>query len=293
MTNAFLPRSRLILSRKNYEGCIPGTFTASLLQPSPSTVPITSHLTSSDPPQRSEEWFTLRRDKLTTSTFSTALGFWKGNRRSELWHQKVFAPGSIALEVAAVAAMNWGIANELAAIEQYKSMTGHDVSFLGFAVHTEAESGWLGASPDGLVGCYPNAGILEVKCPYNKGKPELGLPWQAVPYYYMPQVQGQMEIMDRDWVDLYCWMPNGSALFRVLRDREYWRLMHSMLRDFWWGNVVPARQALLMENEEEAKSFEPKARHELTGIMIGRSRKLAEKAIMLCRDIGGQVEFFV
>ncbi|KAK8950102.1 hypothetical protein KSP40_PGU018378 [Platanthera guangdongensis] len=186
----------------------------------------------------------LRRDKLTTSDFSTALGFWKGSRRSALWHQKVFALRPDSLEEAAAAAMNWGTGNEAAAIERYRSMTGNDDSFQGFAVSAETGSGWLGASPDRLVGCHPDVGILEVKCPYNKGRPELGSPWKTASYYYMPQVQGQMEIMDRDLVGLYCWMPNWSALFRMFRDREYWGLMHGMLRDFWWGSVVPARQAV-------------------------------------------------
>ncbi|KAK8963346.1 hypothetical protein KSP40_PGU011299 [Platanthera guangdongensis] len=171
----------------------------------------------------------LRRDKLTTSDFNTTLGFWKGNRRSALWHQKVFAPQPDSLEEAAAAAMNWGTGNEAAAIERYRSMTGNDESFQGFAVSAETGSRWLGASPDGLVG------ILEVKCPYNKGRSELGSPWKTASYYYMPQVQGQMEIMDRDWVDLYCWMPNWSVLFRMFRDGEYWGLMHGMLRDFWGG----------------------------------------------------------
>ncbi|KAK8933656.1 hypothetical protein KSP39_PZI015662 [Platanthera zijinensis] len=249
---------------------------------------------SSGPPQRSEEWFMLRRNRLTTSVFSNALGFWyrNGNDRSALWHQKVFAPRPVAFEEAAAAAMNWGEANEAAAIERYRSMTGNDVSFLGFAVPAETGSGWLGASPDGLLGCHPDAGILEVKCPFNKGWPELGSPWETMPYYYMPQVQGQMEIMDREWVDLYCWMPNGSALFRVFRDREYWGLMHGMLRDFWWGSVVPARQAVAAEGEAAAMSYEPEARHELTGRMIGMSKKLAEKVAMVWRDVGGRVEFF-
>ncbi|KAK8966881.1 hypothetical protein KSP40_PGU015403 [Platanthera guangdongensis] len=123
-----------------------------------------------------------------------------------------------------------GTRNKAAAIERYRSMTRNDVSFQGFAVSVETGSGWLDASPDGLVGCHPDAEILEVKCPYNKGRSELGSSWKTTSYYYMSQVQGQMEIMDRDWVDLYCWMPNGSVLFRVFRDREYWGLMHRMQR---------------------------------------------------------------
>jgi len=113
-----------------------------------------------------------------------------------------------------------------------------------------------------------------------------------MPYYYMPQVQGQMEIMDREWVDLYCWTPNGSTLFRVVRDREYWELMHGILKEFWWGNIVPARESMLLGKEVEARAYEPKPKHELTGLVIGRSRKLAAEARMLCRDIGGHVEFF-
>ncbi|KAF9602103.1 hypothetical protein IFM89_024870 [Coptis chinensis] len=40
---------------------------------------------------------------------------------------------------------------------------------------------------DGLLEGCPGGGVLEVKCPYNKGKPELGLPWETMPFYYMPQ----------------------------------------------------------------------------------------------------------
>lgn len=290
----------LLPSRKKFEGFTPRTFTSPSFQPSPSSpplfIPTTSPLAvsadlASSVPQRSEEWFALRKDRLTTSAFSTALGFWKGNRRSELWHEKVFA-SDVKFDDTAKAAMNWGVLKESSAIEQYKIITGRDVGFLGFAVHTEAKYGWMGASPDGLLECSPDSGILEVKCPYNKGKPELGLPWNAMPYYYMPQLQGQMEIMNRDWVDLYCWTPNGSSLFRVFRDRAYWELMHGILQEFWWGNVVPARNALLTGTEVDAKAYEPQPRHELTGLIIGRSRTLAAGSKLWCRDIAGHVEFF-
>ncbi|RLM73996.1 uncharacterized protein C2845_PM15G12360 [Panicum miliaceum] len=252
---------------------------------------VSSQLTSSDVAQRSEEWFALRKDKLTTSTFSTALGFWAGNRRAELWNEKVFGPVDIKLADTARSAMEWGTNHESVAIEQYTSITGKFVGTLGFAVHTEANSGWLGASPDGILGCEPDGGILEVKCPFNKGKPELALPWRAMPYYYMPQVQGLMEIMDRDWVELYCWTPNGSSLFRVPRDRAYWELIHEVLRDFWWGNVMPARELVILGKDAEARSFEPQPKHRLTNLVLFRSRKLASEAKLLCMDVGGHVEF--
>lgn len=189
-------------------------------------------------------------------------------------------------------AMEWGVLNEAAAIDRYKSITGREVSLLGFATHSEERFEWLGASPDGLLGCFLGGGILEVKCPYNKGKPEVALPWTTMPFYYMPQVQGQMEIMDRDWVDLYCWTPNGSTILRVCRDRGYWELIHGILREFWWENVVPAREALLMGKEEEANSYKPASTHRQTGLAIVKSLKLASEVKLSCREIAGHVEFF-
>ncbi|GFP94492.1 hypothetical protein PHJA_001593600 [Phtheirospermum japonicum] len=263
-----------------------------LVYPHPPFV-LNAHLTSSDAPQRSDEWFALRKDKLTTSTFSTALGMWKGNRRYELWHEKVYAPIEQPNEGSnKKGAMEWGVVNESVAIERYKSITGRDVGSLGFAVHSEERFDWIGASPDGLLGCFPGGGILEVKCPFNKGKPETMLPWSTMPFYYMPQVQGQMEVMDRDWVDLYCWTPNGSTIFRVCRERSYWELIHGILREFWWENVLPAREALLLGNEEEANSFKPTSTHKQTGLVIFKSLKLAGEAKLLCREIAGHVEFF-
>lgn len=259
----------------------------------PPSLVLTAHLKASVAPQRSEEWFALRKDKLTTSTFSTALGFWKGTRRPELWQEKVFTVDEqLTIEASKKHAMEWGVLNEAAAIERYKSITGRDVSSYGFAVHPQEQFNWVGASPDGLVGYFPDGGILEVKCPYNKGKPEVGLPWSKMPFYYMPQVQGQMEIMDRDWVDLYCWTPNGSTIFRVCRDRGYWELMYGVLHEFWWENVIPAREALVLGKVEEAKSYKPTSTHKQTGLVISRSLKLAGEVKLLCREIAGHVEYY-
>ncbi|KAK6930883.1 hypothetical protein RJ641_002676, partial [Dillenia turbinata] len=117
-------------------------------------------LSTSDLPPQSDEWFALRKDKLTTSTFNAAFGFWKRNCHFQLWHEKS------------------------AAIERYESITGLEVNSYGFAVHSNEQFDWLGASPNGLLGCFPDGGILEVKYPYNKGKPEIGLPWSTIPSFH-------------------------------------------------------------------------------------------------------------
>ncbi|CAN7053461.1 unnamed protein product [Brassica rapa subsp. trilocularis] len=258
--------------------------------PRSSLAAVSSHLSPSDIPQKSEEWFALRKDKLTTSTFSTALGFWKKNRRSELWHEKVYDSESPrVVEDSAKFAMNWGVQMESAAIERYKRIMGCEVGSMGFALHSQEQFHWLGASPDGVL----DVGILEVKCPYNKGKTETVLPWSKVPFYYMPQMQGQMEIMDREWVDLYCWTLNGSSVFRVMRDRSYWRIIYEVLREFWWENVIPARGALLLgKDDAEVKKYEPTSTHKLTGLAIAKSISLAAESKLVCREIADHVEFF-
>ncbi|KAM7251642.1 hypothetical protein ACFE04_023525 [Oxalis oulophora] len=249
------------------------------------------------PSQRSDEWFSLRRDKLTTSTFSTALGFWKGTHRTHLWNHKVFASHFHFFTYHQRRAMDWGLLNESAAIDRYKHITARQVSFLGFAVHPHEYFAWLGASPDGLLSASPHddhdgGGILEVKCPFNKGKPHTARAWSTVPFYYMPQVQGQMEILDREWVDLYCWTPNGSTIFRVWRDRSYWELIHGILREFWWENILPAREAMLLQRPKEAESYKPSSTHKQTGLAISKSIKLAKQTKLLCKEIGGLVQFY-
>ncbi|CAH2065959.1 unnamed protein product [Thlaspi arvense] len=254
-----------------------------------SSLLVSSHLSPSDIPQKSEEWFALRKDKLTTSTFSTALGFWKKNRRSELWHEKVYDSESRVVDDSARFAMNWGVQMEPAAIERYKRIMGCEVGSMGFALHSQEQLHWLGASPDGVL----DSGILEVKCPYNKGKTDTVLPWSKVPFYYMPQMQGQMEIMDREWVDLYCWTQNGSSVFRVVRDRSYWRIIHEVLREFWWENVIPAREALLLgKDDAEVRKYEPSSTHKRTGLAIAKSISLAAGSKLVCREIADHVEFF-
>lgn len=86
-------------------------------------------------------------------------------------------------------------------------------------------------------------GILEIKCPFNKGYPDEAVPPKKAIWYYMPQLQGLMDIFDREWCHLYVWTPrHGSVIFLILRDRQYWAACFDVLADFWWEKVVPARQ---------------------------------------------------
>ncbi|RDX74281.1 hypothetical protein CR513_45996, partial [Mucuna pruriens] len=182
-----------------------------------------------------KNWQTLRRNKLTASTFAAAIGFWR-RQRVQLWLEKIGAIEPFSGNLATC----WSNIKEEDALERYKLITGNTV------YDTHPEDNWLAASPDGVIDRLvlelPSRGVLEIKCPYFDGDISKAFPWSRIPIHYIPQAQGLMEILGRDWMDFYVWTPNGSSLFRLHRDAEYWDVMKIALSDFWWKHVQPARE---------------------------------------------------
>jgi YqaJ-like viral recombinase domain len=58
-------------------------------------------------------------------------------------------------------AIQWGIAHERDAIQEYETTKNVKVSEAGIFLH---KNGYLGASPDGLISVDK---ILEIKCPFK------------------------------------------------------------------------------------------------------------------------------
>ncbi|KAJ4824471.1 hypothetical protein Tsubulata_017039 [Turnera subulata] len=217
-----------------------------------------------------KNWQEKRRHKLTASTFAAAVGFWK-RRRTQLWLEKI---GAIE-PFAGCAGTWWTNVMEEEALQRYKVITGNSVLLPEFQVYggrnNNPEDSWLAASPDGVVvkNHYelPCRGVLEIKCPYIEGMDmETVKPWRSVPLHCIPQAQGLMEILDRDWMDLYVWTPAGSTLFRLYRDTEYWDALKMALSDFWWKHVVPAREICSIYKIDDPlfqlKEQRPASKHE-------------------------------
>ncbi|KAL0732851.1 hypothetical protein Bca4012_009061 [Brassica carinata] len=188
------------------------------------------------------------------------------------------------------AATCWTKIKELEALNRYHVLTGHDFVFPEFV--TCEEQDWLGASPDGdMYGLVKSNGMLEVKCPYGGG-----YPWKKVPWHYVPQAQGLMEIVGRDWLDLYCWTVNGSSLFRIERDSLFWGEMKPTLVDFWERHVVPGRDRFSDSSLEitdplvELVEFVPESRHERCNqILRGTERIMDNSCKRLFYEINGQI----
>ena len=161
-----------------------------------------------DTQQGTPAWFNARRGKLTASNFGAAAGVnpWCSRKKALREHL------GIDTFSGPPAACMWGTKNEKNAIKDYMVRTGNIVVAKGFYAHPD--HAWLGGSPDGLVG---DIGLIEVKCPFYKQ-----VPHTSIPLHYYCQVNGLMQILDREWCDYVSWTPTAMKIYRVYRDRELW-----------------------------------------------------------------------
>lgn len=110
---------------------------------------------------------------------------------------------------------------EMEASQLYELMTGNTVEKVGLCV----EQGY-GASSDRLVG---TDGLLEIKCP--KLSTHVGYLLKGeLPSDYFQQVQGQLLVTGRKWVDFLSYYPAMKPmLVRVERDDKFLALLEKEL----------------------------------------------------------------
>ncbi|KAL0397561.1 UNVERIFIED_CONTAM: hypothetical protein Scaly_0204500 [Sesamum calycinum] len=232
----------------------------------------------------------------TSFDFGTHLiGFWP-HGRARLWLEKIGAIEPFSGNLATC----WSNIKEEEALERYKLITGNTVSYPEFQVYGKKnpEDNWLAASPDGAVNSFiyglPTHGVLEIKCPFFGGDMSKAQPWKRVPLHYIPQAQGLMEILDRDWMDMYVWTVNGSSLFRLQRDVEYWNILKTALSDFWWKHVQPAKEicnnSVITNPLVELSSLRPAPKHELHRCIVYESKLLVDNSKLLMREIHGKLQ---
>ena len=168
--------------------------------------------------QRSEEWFAARLGLPTASQFGriiTATG--KKSAQFDGYANQLIAEritGEIT-QVIITEAMQRGTDLEPQARAWYELATGETVVEVGLCLHDNIN---CGASPDGLIGDH---GLLEIKCPMAKTMVEY-LRDGVLPSAYVPQVQGQLWITDREWCDFLAWHPAMKPLtVKVERDPKY------------------------------------------------------------------------
>lgn len=188
--------------------------------------------------QGTEEWKKERAGHATASCFSAVMAKVKvGEASTRIKYRIQLATERLTgnpVEGYQNAAMRFGIETEPQARMAYEALRGVIVDEVGFLKHKRIA--WCGASPDGHVG---KDGMVEIKCPESTTH----LTWMeagVVPPEHIPQIQGQMAVTGRKWVDFVSFdprFPEGLQLFvvRVQRDDAYIKMLEAEVTDFLAG----------------------------------------------------------
>lgn len=124
-------------------------------------------------------------------------------------------------------AMQSGIALEAEARAMYELITGNEVKEVGVCFPDERKL--CGSSPDGLVD--PN-GALEIKCPLSHTHVDY-LIKGTLPTDYFAQVQGQLFVTGRKYVDFFSYYPGlNPLLIRVEPDTVFIKALQIELEIF-------------------------------------------------------------
>jgi hypothetical protein len=187
--------------------------------------------------QNSDEWDRLRCGIPTASAFEniiTPSGKTCKSERSRKYMYRLLAEwrfGGPLMDPQSQYQSEWmerGHLLESQAVKAYEMMRDCDTQPGGFVT---ADEGLIGCSPDRLVG---DDGLLEIKCP----SPQVHMGYmvaRSVDETYYPQLQGQLLITERKWVDIvsYSDCPGFPAvIIRVPRDEKYIELLTVALVDF-------------------------------------------------------------
>lgn len=148
-----------------------------------------------------------------------------------------------------IKAVQWGREHEDAAVEAFTATTGLSVNPTGLWLHP---CGYLGASPDGLVG---EEAVLEVKCPFKFRNGNLMQELSKDDSYictynteshqfvinekhdYYAQIQGQLHILNKKLCYLVIWTPQTTVVLKVPKE-EAWEENLTILQNFYLNNFL-------------------------------------------------------
>lgn len=146
------------------------------------------------------------------------------------------------------AAIDWGREHEKVALQQLIECEKCKVTPCGLFIHKDHS--FVGASPDGLFG---DDGVVKIKCPYStrhmdpadaihSGELEYmnknGELKHSHKYYY--QIQGQLEVTDRQYCRFVVWTPVNFITRTIVRDQEFWKnSIEPKLNIFYFHCLLP------------------------------------------------------
>lgn len=191
--------------------------------------------------QRTQAWRDARLGHVTASGFDkliTPLGKPRTGETPKTYLLELlgeYATGLPASDYESPA-MRWGNEWEDEARNVYGSRRDMHVNKAGFELHQSIPR--VGCSPDGLIG---DSGLVEIKCPFTTKEHIRTALAQAVPDQYVAQVQGQLWVTNRTWLDFASYDPRireeslRLVVVPVDRDESFIAKLESTVRDFVVG----------------------------------------------------------
>ena len=164
--------------------------------------------------QRTEDWYNIRKGKMTASNADTIIANGKG-LETYIYNLMAEYYSSAEKENYINADMQRGIDLEPEARLEFEFYTDLDVQEVGFVEYND----FIGVSPDGLVG---DDGLIEIKCPNDSIYFKLLLSNNIKPEY-IAQMQMQMYVTDRQYCYFVSYNPNfEKSLYikKINRDEE-------------------------------------------------------------------------
>lgn len=189
--------------------------------------------------QNSPEWLAARLGIPTASAFSKIITPDGERSKSHDAYANRLMAEALAGEPLESYQSEWmsrGKELEEEAIMAYEIVTGRALQKVGFITN---DAGTAGCSPDRLV---DDEGILEVKVPSPENHMEYLLT-RKIDRGYFPQLQGQLFITGRAWVDWMSYHPKlPNCIIRVYRNDEYLEKLQGYLGYFFEAMEVKRKR---------------------------------------------------
>lgn len=175
-----------------------------------------------DMEQNTEEWLRARLGIPTSSCFSQMLA--KGEGKVRRTYMMKLLGERLTGEPAdnySNGHMERGHAMEEEARNIYALLTDAEPQRVGF-IRNSGDYGEAGASPDSLIGA---DGLLEIKTKLAHLQCEVLLA-DRLPPEHTAQIQGQLWVAEREWVDFVSYWPKMPPFIkRINRDENYIRVL--------------------------------------------------------------------
>jgi YqaJ-like recombinase protein len=179
---------------------------------------------------RSEQWRTLRLGAVTSSNFDRILTpkTMKVSAQAKKYLAELLSEFITGEECESVQTqwMQRGTEVEDDIWRCYEAYTGTETQRGGYFC---SDDQLIGASPDRRVG---DPGLLEAKAPMLTTQILYGL-GEGPDSDYLVQVQGQLMVSEREWVDIFSWHPKlFIPPIRVYRDEKFIAVLRPVLETF-------------------------------------------------------------